>query len=618
MHRQDFEALVTRLETLAREQPRGYKLRLVALALLGYGYIGAVVLLLVALLLAAALSLLFLKALALKLLIPLAIVIWVVLRALWVRIAPPSGYMVTPHTAPLLFARIDRLRQALDAPRFHRVLVTDDFNAGVMQVPLLGLFGWHRNYLLLGLPLMKCLTPDQLDAVLAHEFGHLAGGHARFGNWLYRARAIWQQLAESITRSGGSGAFLFRRFFGWYVPYFQAWTFPLARANEYEADAVAARLTSPQAAAAALTGVNVGAALLEQRFWPGIYGNADEQPQPAFLPYSRLGQGLQQQFRDDDGQRWLDEALTRDTTHDDTHPALRDRLQALGQQPQVAPPSELEAADRLLGDERERIIAAFDQRWQQQVSTGWRRRYDEVRQGREQLQALNRAAAERALDHDEMLDRARLLADVAKDNAAAHAQRLEAAAAFPDSAAARYACGMSLLARDEAEGVEHLRRAAELDAAANQAVYEALRDYYWRNGDRASADAWHQKLERERASQAKADGARSRLTLRDKLQPHGLTAAQLAPIVATLHEIGIYRAWLARREIPDQPQRPQLVLGFRATRPLRMHSARRAEELQRAILARIEFPYDVIVLAVDGDNVNFGRKLRRIKGSRLC
>jgi hypothetical protein len=39
-----------------------------------------------------------------------------------------------------------------------RVGQIDDFNAAVVQAPRLGLFGWYRNYLLIGLPLAKALT----------------------------------------------------------------------------------------------------------------------------------------------------------------------------------------------------------------------------------------------------------------------------------------------------------------------------------------------------------------------------------------------------------------------------------------------------------------------------
>ncbi|WP_257388386.1 M48 family metalloprotease [Tahibacter caeni] len=617
MQRAEFEALVSRLETLKQNDPRGYQLRLVGLVLLGYGYLAGIVALLIALLAAAALSVLFLKALAIKLVIPLAFFIWVVLRALWVRIAPPVGFAVTAGTAPALFERIERLRRALKAPRFHRVLITDDFNAAVMQVPLLGLFGWHRNFLLLGLPLLKCLTPEQLDAVLAHEFGHLAGGHARFGNWLYRSRRIWLQLAESIGRAGGGGSFLFRRFFQWYVPYFHAWTFPLARANEYEADAVAARLTSPRVAAQALTSVNVGGALLQERFWPELHRQADDQPQPAYLPYTQIGQGLDEDFRSDDGRRWLAESLKRETSYADTHPALSDRLRALRHPASVAPPAAGASADHLLGELRERVIATFDARWQEQISHGWRQRYDEVQKGRSRLGELNASVAERELGVDEKLERAHLLADVGRDKDAALQQFQAAVQAHPDSAAAHFFYGQGLLARDDESGATHLRRAIELEPGARGNVGEILRDYYWRRGDKAAADTWHDTVERHEAISDQARAERARLTVHDKLEPHGLGAERIAELAQQLRELGIYRAWLARRTLRHMPEHPQLVLGFRATRPLRWHSAARAEQQQNRILSRVAFPHDVIVLAVDGDNARFGRKLAKIAGSRL-
>jgi Zn-dependent protease with chaperone function len=72
------------------------------------------------------------------------------------------------------------------------------------------------------------------------------------------------------------GGFLFRPFFNRYVPYFTAYSFPLARANEYEADRNAARLTSSEALAAALTTVNVIGIFLQDHFWPQLHKKADD------------------------------------------------------------------------------------------------------------------------------------------------------------------------------------------------------------------------------------------------------------------------------------------------------------------------------------------------------
>ena len=55
-----------------------------------------------------------------------------------------------------------------------------------------------------------------------------------------------------LETTESKGSFLFKPFLDWFVPYFGAFSFPLARANEYEADAISVRLTSSRATAEAL------------------------------------------------------------------------------------------------------------------------------------------------------------------------------------------------------------------------------------------------------------------------------------------------------------------------------------------------------------------------------
>lgn len=613
-----YAALIERLEKLQQADPRAYKLRLVGLVVLGYGYLLGVLAVVIVLLGASVLSLFFLKFAAIKVIAVLGTVALVLLRALWVYVPRPFGYIVDKRTAPELIARIEHLRKALKAPRFHRVLITDDFNAGVRQVPLLGLFGWHRNYLLIGLPLLKCLTPQQLDAVLAHEFGHLAGGHARFGNWLYRARASWQQLLQEIDNNGGAGAFVFKRFFHWYVPYFQASAFPLARANEYEADATAARLTSPQQMAQALTGVELAGTLLSQRFWPQLHRRADEVPQPNFLPFSEMGHGLADDLSGSDGERWLQQCLRQQTGLEDSHPALADRLKALGQPALVAPPAEGESADRLLGSERERIIATYDRRWQDQIIYSWGRRHAAAQEERAQLNELDRLAGERELDAGERVLRARLRADIGRDRDAARAELQAAAAEHTDHAEANFYYGQMLIEDGDEAGVAPLLRALELDPRCGDAVGQLLYGYHLQRGEPDQAQAWLQRL-RESAQQASAaEAERSRVHPNDPLQPHGL-AAEIATAVATAaREAGVYRAWLARRVLKTAGA-DQYLIGIRMTGPLRVHSAEKASAAARRLVERLNevVPSGFLLVIVDGQNAAYAKTLEKVAGAQL-
>ena len=103
------------------------------------------------------------------------------------------------------------MRRRMNGPRFHHVLVDDDVNAGVVQRPAFGLFGWPRNYLVLGLPLLEALPADEALSVVAHEYGHLAGSHGRFSAYIYRLRHTWGTVQAHIDRSRAGSAGSSRR-----------------------------------------------------------------------------------------------------------------------------------------------------------------------------------------------------------------------------------------------------------------------------------------------------------------------------------------------------------------------------------------------------------------------
>ena len=170
---------------------------------------------------------------------------------------PPRGRGLTRDDSPRLFEVLDQLQLA-SGRRLDRVLLSGDSNASVSWVPRLGLLGWPRRYLMLGLPLMEQLSADEFRSVLAHEFAHLSADHGRFGVWVYQLRGSWRQVFRSldqrrrrstILRAVGSPT---RRFIAWFWPRFNARAFVVCRAQEYFADAAAASYTSARTAAGAV------------------------------------------------------------------------------------------------------------------------------------------------------------------------------------------------------------------------------------------------------------------------------------------------------------------------------------------------------------------------------
>jgi Zn-dependent protease with chaperone function len=363
MEQGDFESLVSRMERLAREKPKPYRRRVFLLAALGYAYLVVVVLILSGLVAAAIASIATIGILGGKLAAVVAVLLIAVVRGLWVRLEPPSGEGVTRADAPELFRLLTALRVRLNTAPIHVVLITPAFTAGVAQVPRLGLFGWHRNYLVLGLPLMKALSVEQFKSVLAHEMGHLSHGHARASNWIYRMRIIWARL-EAIfeyRRQWGSG--LIRAFFKWYIPYFNAVSFPFARANEFQADAASVRVTSARMAGQALTGVHIIGIYLAHRYWPAMIAASKDPATRTVAPFAGFVAQTVRSVPDAELQSWVAAALKHVTSHDDTHPSLADRLKAMGAAAEFAPPALGEGAEKLLGSTLPRLEKNFDAAW---------------------------------------------------------------------------------------------------------------------------------------------------------------------------------------------------------------------------------------------------------------
>lgn len=139
------------------------------------------------------------------------------------------------------------------------------------------MFGWQINYLVVGLPMLRALTPAQFRAVLAHEVGHLSGKHGSFSGWIYRLRRSWEEVRVRVHQERRYASFLFEPFLNWYAPYLNAYSFVLARAQEYQADAYSVELTGKETAAVTLARIAAKSCKLDEEFWPGFFRQSKEQ-----------------------------------------------------------------------------------------------------------------------------------------------------------------------------------------------------------------------------------------------------------------------------------------------------------------------------------------------------
>jgi Zn-dependent protease with chaperone function len=231
-------------EELAKTSPALYQLKIVSWAVLGYSFMIVMPIILFSLILVLIffavkfhLGVYAIKPLGLAVIAMLA-AIGCYFKALFVPFPETEGIEIKAADYPDLFRQVRELASQVGV-KIDRIYLDYQINAAVVERPRYGLLGFYENHLILGLPLMMILTPDEFRSVIAHEFGHLAGEHSRKTGWIYKMIGRWQSILQALSASDSLLLSINLRFFSWFYPYFQALASIVTRQHEREADRLA-------------------------------------------------------------------------------------------------------------------------------------------------------------------------------------------------------------------------------------------------------------------------------------------------------------------------------------------------------------------------------------------
>lgn len=627
MTREEFDAYVQKLEEVSRQNPRLYHVRIIGLVALAYAYLLlilfgslALCLLMLAMVIYAPVTI----KLALLGLIAFGGIFLAVLRGLWVKLQPPKGEPVTPAQAPKLFALLDELRAALDCKPFHQVFILGNVNAGVVQVPRLGVFGWHRNYLVIGLPLMQILAPDEFKAVLAHEFAHSSRGHGRFGNWLYRVRRTWAQIFEQMAKTRTRWGGVLFKFLNWYWPVFNGHAFVLARANEYEADACSVRLAGADAAASALIRVRVDGTRLAEKFWPDIFSRAKQEKEPPAGIVKALNETLKTGPATEDATRWLRQAFLMETNNVDTHPCLKDRLRAIGrlpaeldhgQFPAAPPPPPQNAAEFFLGDHAVEVAHKMSDDWRKTIAKQWAARHEQAQKLAGELAALETPAA-MPPSAAQIWEKARKLVELHGDGAAV-ATLEQVVSLEPKHAGANFILGRHYLQTDDPRGVAFIETAITGDLALAQTGYNLLYAHFNRTGQRDKLRPLEHRFDEFQKLNVLAQGERVRVTAADTFIAHELSAQQIAElrkVFSAEPEIG--SAAVARKLVQHFPNSPCFAIGLKIkTAWWKPRGSGASQKLVQRVLKQVRLPGRFLVFVGEKNLRELGAKVFGVPGA---
>lgn len=573
MQYEAYRDLIQRLEEEASADPRGYTRRVGLFGVLGYAYIVVVLAAIVTLIVVLPRLVHVRDAwISFKLAFLLVPIGWALVSALLVRIPSPRGVVLTRARAPALFAMIDEVTLALHAPKPDRVLLHAGYNCSILQRPRLGVFGWPENILMLGLPMLETLSRPRFRSVLAHEFGHLAAHHSTFAGRLHTVSNSWRHLLHRLDTHRSVLMRLFEPFFRWYGPRFQAMGFVLGRRQEHFADACARKVAGVRATRSALVRIDVMARHYREVMEHATHPRVRERPVPPQDLVPAVARRMREDPPADEVALWIDEAMRAETGYEHTHPALKDRLEAIerGAKPvtadALAEPG-VSAAQDLLGSELESLALEASAIWTVEIAAAWKQRHERLAEAARTASGADPAppagtvepeAAWRAVS-------AHLEIDRGQD---ARGRLAEFLASHPDHAVAHFRMGQVMIEDGEAAGLPHLERSMALDSDATPAACAVAVHFLRAQGRARDAEDYTRRAWEFSELARQAEDERRVLRRRDRLVPHDLPAETIASLRRRLSaEPWVAAAWLVRREVTLRPDKPAYVFGLRIHRP---------------------------------------------------
>ena len=554
MNRADFVHLVRLSEHDSADNSAAYRRSVMRFAALGYAWVLGCLLLGGALLVWGVSAMLRgqFRFYLIWMLLGAAGLFWTSLRALWCRFDAPEGRELLPLEAPALFEALARIQKKIKGPPIHRVLLSSEFNASITQLPRWGLLGGSVNYLTIGLPLLLAIDRPRFLAVMAHEYGHLRGGHGTFAAWIYRTRLSWARLEHGLRDNEGPVAAATQAFLRWYFPRFAAKTFALARQDEYEADRIAGKLLGKQVAADALSEIAIKGDWLGREFWPLHWRAASHSAQPVG-PFAAMRQLLGRPPGEVFAQQSFRRRLREISDVDDTHPGLRDRLEALDA-PQRVPAWSGTPALALLGADADRWVTRFDEQWCRDNGTDWRLHHAYLARVRSRISELTASAGRHNADEAAALGDLHRRLDPALDVRPHYERALQIT---PGHAGALRGLVLCLPEAERAARLAHLTTLFEHSAAhrwwaCRAAVAELEQPAPDGSQDTAALKRWRERLKDASEAEGRVWEELSDSAFFNAISRHHLSEFELGELLAGLALCKpIARAWLVRKNLRE-------------------------------------------------------------------
>lgn len=285
-------------------------------------------------------------------------------RSSQIKLMQPVGLTITEERIPEVFKLVEKLHTHFKRPAIHRIIVTADYELDVLKTPKWALPVWSTNTLIIGLPVLLCLSPGQFECLVARRLGQFSKQHNLLTNWLYQLRAIWKQYGFAYGKLKYPDSKLLKWSYEAYAFLYVTVSVYAARKDELNADAYAMELFIDNDVREMITADAVYRYYLQNRFWPAVNKIASLKTQSLLAPYNKIASSIQANLKDEKLLSLIDEVFKAQPHWKDPIPSLQTRLVNIGHETPYMPESSgVTAAERYLGASLGGVIDLIGKLW---------------------------------------------------------------------------------------------------------------------------------------------------------------------------------------------------------------------------------------------------------------
>lgn len=602
------------------------KIKLLLLYLAGYAYLFSLIIIILGSIAIGIFLILNQNSLEFKIFQPfsiyiiLTVVIIGFFKELKVKIPAPEGIDAGKEEFPELYNILEEIRIKINCPEIHYVKFDLSFNAYVDEIPMYGVLGPFRRYLVIGIPLMLALSKDELRAVISHELGHLSRSHGKMHIKLLRIGNVWKKAYEEVKKSRKRTGSISKLFLARYIPALNNALFSLRRENEHAADKAAEIVAGTATVAAIIVKIPLYGSYIEGVFWYNINALARVEEAPPQNIFQLMEAFLEEPLPEERSKHILTQILQVQSLPCWTQPSASERLENIGVICEFPDHRKVSSLRDILGEKADTVLSKANGLWLSGVSETWskiyksceesRQRLKQLEEGRNQVRTLAYGEEERV--YDEEIERALLLEETEGIERGLEAFKT-LYDAKPDDSSIGYHLGRLMIKTGEPGGQNILQRVMENDAQLIPHCCNVLYQFYLSKGRMDQAQQYYYHAVKFMEANKDIKKERNSVRCSQAFLPHDLDINTLEELRSKLLEKGyVKRAYVAIKAVEKSGQFPLYVILIKTSAALRAKAGKIRE------LAGIQLiPWEYLLVPIHGGKRELEYKFISLQNSRI-